>query len=136
MSAQPAGVYRMQTPARARAFAAALRRDLVVLLLAAQEPDVPLLAKLCAVVVAAYAVSPIDLIPDFIPVIGLLDDLLLLPLGIWLTLQLIPAPVRQDFRCRARDAEPSGLWWLGALMVVGPWLAVLLTAASFLEEAI
>lgn len=67
---------------RLRGWARALKREVIVLWLAARDPRVPLGAKLLAGGVAAYALSPIDLIPDFIPVLGLLDDLLLVPLGI------------------------------------------------------
>jgi uncharacterized membrane protein YkvA (DUF1232 family) len=76
------------------------------------------------------------LIPDFSPVIGLLDDLLLLPHGIWVAPQLIPACLRQELQRRARDTEPSGLRWLGAALAAVLWLAVQLVTAAFHEEAI
>ncbi len=66
--------------------------------LSARDPETPFMAKLLALLVAAYAISPIDLIPDFIPVLGYLDDLILVPLGIMLVLRLVPAEVMQ--RCR------------------------------------
>jgi uncharacterized membrane protein YkvA (DUF1232 family) len=76
-----------------------------------------------AIAVLAYAVSPIDLIPDFIPVLGLLDDLLLLPLGVALAVRLTPKPL---WEARLREAEASSqqlpkLWW-GAVLVVAVWL--------------
>jgi uncharacterized membrane protein YkvA (DUF1232 family) len=88
-----------------------------------RHPDTPRAPKLMALLVLAYALSPIDLIPDFIPVIGMLDDLVLVPLGIALVVHLTPAPLWQ---ARLAEAETSAeqlprLWW-GALLVVGVWL--------------
>ena len=79
-------------------WARALKRDVIALWLAARDPRVPLAAKLVAGAVAAYALSPIDLIPDFIPVLGYLDDLLIVPAGIWLALRLIPAELMAELR--------------------------------------
>ncbi|MGY3534106.1 uncharacterized membrane protein YkvA (DUF1232 family) [Bradyrhizobium sp. USDA 4452] len=78
-----------------------LKRDSVALYLAARDPRVPWYAKALAVAIAAYALSPIDLIPDFIPVIGYLDDLMLLPLGIWLAISLVPDEVMTECRANA-----------------------------------
>lgn len=92
----------------------------------ARHPGTPLVAKLCAITVAAYAFSPIDLIPDFIPVLGFVDDALLLPLGIWLTLKLVPAPVLDACRAQAaqwlaeRRDKPRN--WIAAGFVVALWL--------------
>ena len=83
---------------RLRHWAKLLKRQITLLWLAARDARTPLLAKLLAVFVVGYALSPIDLIPDFIPVLGLLDDLVLLPAGIWLALQLIPDPLRSEQR--------------------------------------
>lgn len=97
------------------------------LCLAARDPRVPWYAKAVVVLVVAYAVSPIDLIPDFIPVVGYLDDLLLVPLGIALAIRLIPAEVWQDCVARAQ-AEQAGRGprrWRAAAVVVGTWLAAL-----------
>jgi uncharacterized membrane protein YkvA (DUF1232 family) len=80
---------------------AALKREVVALWLAARDPRTPIAAKLLAGAVAAYALSPIDLIPDLIPVLGLLDDLLILPAGIWLALRLVPPEVLAACRTRA-----------------------------------
>ncbi len=74
-------------------WASALKRNTYALFLAARDPRVPVLAKIFIGLVVAYALSPIDLIPDFIPIIGYLDDLILLPLGIWLCIRLIPQEV-------------------------------------------
>ena len=107
-------------------WAATLKNNLYALYLAARDPRVPWLAKLIIGVVLAYALSPIDLIPDFIPVLGYLDDLLLLPLGIWLALRLIPADLWQE--CQAQAAEqivslPRNK--IAAVVIVLLWLMAL-----------
>jgi uncharacterized membrane protein YkvA (DUF1232 family) len=110
---------------RLRDWARALKRDVVALWLAARDPRVSLAAKLVAGAVAAYALSPIDLVPDFIPVLGLLDDLLLLPLGIWLAVRLIPPRLMAELRAAAdRRDRPSSQ--TGLAMVLLAWLAATL----------
>ena len=105
--------------------------------LAARDPRVPLLARVVAVAVAAYALSPIDLIPDFIPVLGWLDDLLIVPLGLWVVRRLIPDPLWAELHAAAETASerPSSragmafvlLLWAGLLYIVywsvrtSPW---------------
>jgi uncharacterized membrane protein YkvA (DUF1232 family) len=79
----------------------AARREARLLRLAANDPRVPWYAKALAAGVVAYALSPIDLIPDFIPVLGYLDDALLVPLGLWLAWRLVPRDVRADLRRQA-----------------------------------
>ncbi|MBZ6077489.1 YkvA family protein [Microvirga puerhi] len=93
---------------RVRRWAKAIKTDVIALYLAARDPRVPLLAKLVAGLVAAYALSPIDLIPDFIPVLGYLDDLVIVPLGILLAVRLIPQPLMAELRetARARSSRP------------------------------
>jgi uncharacterized membrane protein YkvA (DUF1232 family) len=91
-----------------------------------KHPATPRLAKVVAIAVLAYAVSPIDLIPDFIPVLGMLDDLILIPLGVALVVRLTPAP---HWQALLREAEVSGdklprLWW-GALAVALIWAVLL-----------
>ncbi|WP_347157903.1 YkvA family protein [Pontibacter chitinilyticus] len=80
-----------------------LKEDIYTLYLAANDPRIPFGAKVVLVLTVAYAFSPIDLIPDFIPLIGYLDDLVLLPLGIWLCLKLIPDEVLVEYRAKARE---------------------------------
>ena len=104
-----------------RTWAGRLRRDVAVLGLAARDPRVPIAAKALALVIGAYALSPIDLIPDFIPVVGLLDDLLIVPAGIWLTFRMIPPPVLEELRARTGMADVKRSFW-GAVIVVGLWL--------------
>ena len=102
--------------------AARLATYLIALWKLARHPETPAAAKLVALAVLAYAVSPIDLIPDFIPVLGQLDDLILVPLGVALVVRLTPKPV---WEARLREAEISReqlprLWW-GAALVVLVW---------------
>ena len=106
------------------------RARLATLLLALwklfRHPDTPLAPKLVAIAVLAYAVSPIDLIPDFIPVLGLLDDIVLLPIGVALAVRLTPAHL---WRARLAEAELGAeklprLWW-GAVVIVLLWLVML-----------
>lgn len=103
-----------------------LKADSYALYLAARHPGTPWYAKLLLGVVVAYALSPIDLIPDFIPVLGYLDDLVLLPLGIALAIRLIPPPVLADCRTRAAGAGArlARAGRLARLAVTGVWLLV------------
>ena len=81
----------------------ALKKNTYALYLASQDPGVPVLAKIIIGLVVAYVLSPIDLVPDFIPVLGYLDDLILLPLGIWLSIRLVPQETWRE--CQALAAE-------------------------------
>jgi uncharacterized membrane protein YkvA (DUF1232 family) len=96
-----------------------LKRDVVTLMFASRDPETPVLPKLLALATVAYALSPIDLIPDFIPVIGYLDDLIIVPLGIWLCLRLIPLPVIVNNREKAvfglRATRPNRAAWSALL---------------------
>ena len=92
---------------RLRGLVTRLRREVKVLALAARSPAVPWYAKALAGAVLAYALSPIDLIPDFIPVLGQLDDLILVPLGIWLVFKLIPAAALAEIRAEAARQIPG-----------------------------
>jgi uncharacterized membrane protein YkvA (DUF1232 family) len=91
--------------ARLKAWAQTLRREVHAIYLAARDPRVPWYAKALAMAVAGYALSPIDLIPDFIPVLGYIDDLIIVPLGIWATISLIPAEILAECRAVASAAE-------------------------------
>lgn len=122
--------------ARLRQAAAALKRDLPALFLALRCRQTPWYAKALAALTVAYALSPIDLIPDFIPVLGYLDDLLLLPGLTALTVKLIPLSVWQDCRARAAglwaDGRPKRWWY--ALPIVLFWaLIVFLIARALLR---
>ena len=114
-----------------KAWARTLKRDVVALWIAARDPRTPIAAKVIAGAVAAYALSPIDLIPDFIPVLGYLDDLLIVPPGIWVAVRLIPAPLLAEFRAaatarsrptsRAAAAAVIALWLISAGLI-GGWI--------------
>lgn len=103
-----------------------IKRDTYALYLAARDPRTPWYAKLLAAVVVAYALSPLDLIPDFVPVLGYLDDLIIVPLGIALVLRLVPAEVLADCRERAREATERPTSRVVAIVVVAIWLGVAL----------
>jgi len=94
-----------------KARARALKREISALLSAYRDPRTPWYAKLWALLVLAYAFSPIDLIPDFIPVVGYLDDLILLPLGIALAVRLIPPEVMDEARLTAGQRSCWSGWW-------------------------
>jgi uncharacterized membrane protein YkvA (DUF1232 family) len=110
--------------ARLKAWAARLKRDVVALWLAARDPRTPLAAKALAALVAAYALSPIDLIPDFMPVLGYLDDLIIVPLGVALAVRLIPSALMAEFRRTAEQRLERPKSRLGAAAVVVLWVAV------------
>ena len=113
---------------RIRRWAKALKRDIAALALAVRDPRTPLAARIVAAVVVAYALSPIDLIPDFIPVLGYLDDIILVPLGLALVLRLIPPALIAEFRAVAVQRPVSRLGWIGLAIVLAAWagLAALL----------
>lgn len=118
----------MSLAGRLRDWAAALKRDILALWYCYRDPRTPLAAKLMAMLIVGYALSPIDLIPDFIPVLGYLDDLILLPAAIYFTLKLIPAEVLQDGRAQAaawlaqHHAKPVSR--IAAVVIVLVWLAL------------
>ncbi len=89
--------------------------------LAVRDPRTPLLAKLFGLVVAAYALSPIDLVPDFIPVLGLIDDVLLIPLGIWLFEKLVSPAQLAEHRAAAEAASKRPVSKLGVVIVLAIW---------------
>ncbi|MEN3348207.1 MAG: hypothetical protein V7632_1842 [Bradyrhizobium sp.] len=114
---------------RIKRWARDLKRDSYALYLAARDPRVPWYAKALAVSIAAYALSPIDLIPDFIPVIGYLDDLILLPIGIWLAIRLIPPDVMAECRTRASADLERPASRAGMIAIIVLWIACALALA-------
>ncbi len=100
----------------------AIKRDVHAIYLASRDPRVPWYAKALAAAVAGYALSPIDLIPDFIPVLGYLDDLIIVPLGIWLAVSLIPADVMNHYRAVAGGASARPVSKTAAIMIVVVWI--------------
>ena len=107
---------------RAREWARRVRRDVRALWIAARDRRTPWYAKLLAGAVVAYALSPIDLIPDFVPVLGYLDDLILLPLGILLAVRLVPKPLMQEYRAAAARLEDRRASKAGLAVIVAIWL--------------
>ena len=108
--------------ARLKEWARTLMRDVHAIYLAARDPRVPWYAKALAVAVAGYALSPIDLIPDFIPVLGYLDDLVIVPLGVWLVVSLIPADVMAEYRQIAAERGRRPVSKAGAAAIIVIWI--------------
>ena len=124
----------------ARAWARRVKRDAMTLWFARTHPDTPWHAKALGAFVVAYALSPIDLIPDFIPILGYVDDVILLPALIWLTVRLLPPHVLAESRLKAEkwmadeNARPRSL--AGALAIGAIWLAVGLSLALWVASAV
>jgi uncharacterized membrane protein YkvA (DUF1232 family) len=103
-----------------------LKNDTYALYLASKDRRVPWYAKAFVILIVAYALSPIDLIPDFIPVLGYLDDLIIVPAGIWLALKMIPKDVLDDCRERAKqEMGKNKKNWFGAIIVIAIWALIL-----------
>jgi uncharacterized membrane protein YkvA (DUF1232 family) len=121
---------------RLKAWARRMKRDALALYLARQDPRVPRLAKAMAIATAAYAFSPIDLIPDFIPVLGYLDELIILPLFIYATIRLIPPDIMVELRARAdqhlSENRPRSL--TGAVAIILIWLCIAALVVWWLIE--
>ncbi|WP_291371442.1 MULTISPECIES: YkvA family protein [unclassified Acinetobacter] len=108
-----------------RQWAKRLKKDIVVVWLVAKDERTPIWIKILALVIAAYALSPIDLIPDFIPVLGYLDDLIIVPLGLLLVIKLTPKEIIDDCRIRASllAERPVNRWAAGVINLI--WLLLL-----------
>ncbi|MDR0182841.1 YkvA family protein [Lysobacter arvi] len=116
---------------RLRGWAQALKQQTLIVWFAARDARTPRFARALALVVAAYALSPIDLIPDFIPVLGYLDDVILVPLGLWLVLRMVPPEVIADSQAKAAAMSERPVSrgmaavvvaiWAIALAVLGVW---------------
>jgi uncharacterized membrane protein YkvA (DUF1232 family) len=115
-----------------------LKLEIYALYLAYKDPRTPWHARIFAALVVGYAFSPIDLIPDPIPVLGYLDDLILVPLGIALALKMIPPPVlvecREQARAVLREGRPTN--WAAALVIVAIWLLLAALAIAVVARAI
>ena len=118
--------------AATKQWARTVKRDVVALWLAARDPRVPWHAKAMSGLVAAYALSPVDLIPDFVPVLGYLDDLVIVPIGILLTVKLIPAPLMVEFRAEAARRQGRPHSWIGLAVIVAIWAATLSLVLTWL----
>jgi uncharacterized membrane protein YkvA (DUF1232 family) len=101
----------------------------------ARDPEVPLFVRLFGLLVAAYAFSPIDLIPDFIPVIGLLDDVILVPLGIWLFVKMIPPALHARHLAEAEQADSRPVSRTGAVFILLIWFLCALWLGGLLWTA-
>jgi uncharacterized membrane protein YkvA (DUF1232 family) len=117
---------------RLKAWALTLTRDVHALYLAGRDPRVPWYAKAVAIAVAGYALSPIDLIPDFIPLLGYLDDLILVPGGILLVIWLIPPAIMAEHRKRAARAAHPPLSRRAAATIILIWVLAGLACAFML----
>ncbi len=113
--------------------ARALKTETLALYLAARDPRTPWFAKALVLLVVAYALSPIDLIPDFVPVVGYLDDLIIVPAGIAIALKLIPRDVMEQARQQARTTAPEkGAGIVGAVIIVLAWILAIILCASII----
>ena len=116
----------------AKQWARTIKQDVHAVWLAARDPRTPWFAKVLAMVVAAYAVSPIDLIPDFIPVLGYVDDIIIVPLGILLVVKLIPPEVMNEHRATAGEASEPPVSRISA----GVFIAIWIVFATFLARTL
>jgi uncharacterized membrane protein YkvA (DUF1232 family) len=99
-----------------------LRIDVHAAWLAARDRRTPWYARAFGLFITAYALSPLDLIPDFIPVLGLLDDALLIPIGLWLFTRMVPSGLFDECRAEAERVSQQPRSWVGALIILGMWL--------------
>jgi tripartite-type tricarboxylate transporter receptor subunit TctC/uncharacterized membrane protein YkvA (DUF1232 family) len=127
----------MAVLANLKARASELKREVLAIYLATKHPRTPWYSKLLVVVILAYVLSPIDLIPDFIPVLGLLDEIILLPLALVLVVKLVPEDVMSECRSRALESRPGGtfLGRLGAALIVLVWLGLIVLAVAWMSGA-
>ena len=119
---------------RLKRSARVIRRDVHALYLAGRDPRVPWYAKVLAAVVAGYALSPIDLIPDFVPVVGYLDDLILVPVGMLVVIRLIPAEIMAEHRATAAAAQERPISRLAAAAIICVWIAALVLSGWLLHR--
>ena len=129
MSEPEANRRKQQLLSKLKQWARALKRDAYAVYFAARDPRVPWYAKALGIAVAAYALSPIDMIPDFIPVLGYLDELIILPLGIALVVKLIPPELMAEHRARAAAAQDRPVSFAAAAAIVLLWLTALMLCA-------
>ena len=111
-----------------------LKREVMTLYFVARDPRTPWYAQGLAFVVVGYALSPFDLIPDAIPFLGLLDDLILVPAGIWLVLKLVPKNILEEARVEASKAESRPVSYVAAGFMIVIWVLALLLSAKILFD--
>ncbi|GAA6616811.1 YkvA family protein [Scytonema sp. NUACC26] len=117
-------------------FAKKLKQEVYAVYLASKDHRVPWYTRALAVIIVAYAFSPIDLIPDPIPILGYLDDLIIIPLGIWLLLKLIPPSILSECRERAEIEKLQGkpINWIAAVVIIVIWLLLGIAIALLLNS--
>ena len=114
-----------------------LKNETRALCLAYRDPRVPWYAKVFMAAVIGYAISPIDLIPDFIPVLGYLDDLIIVPVGIYLAIKMIPRGVMEECREKAKsNLFSSKAKWVIAGIIISIWILVIILAVKFVWQAL
>jgi uncharacterized membrane protein YkvA (DUF1232 family) len=115
-----------------------IKREAYTLYLAYRDPRTPWYGKVFAALVVAYAFSPIDLIPDPIPILGYLDDLILIPLGVMIAVRLIPPDVMAESRIKAQEILSSGklVSWVGAMIIGAIWLVLAILAIVLMERLV
>ncbi len=111
-----------------------LKREVYTIYFAYKDPRVPWYAKVFIACIVAYAFSPIDLIPDFIPILGYIDDLLLIPIGITIAIKMIPKIVFEEAQERARDTIEKPVSWIGAIIIVFMWLFTIILVVKFVSR--
>jgi uncharacterized membrane protein YkvA (DUF1232 family) len=119
---------------RAKTWARSIKRDIVAIWLAGRDCRTPLTGRILAFCVAAYALSPVDLIPDFIPILGYLDDLLIVPVGIIFVIWLVPGELMAEFRRDAAQILSRPISWAGLRAIAAIWLLVLSFAILLLTD--
>jgi uncharacterized membrane protein YkvA (DUF1232 family) len=120
---------------RIKVWSTRLKNEIRTLCLAYRHPGTPIFVKVWIACIVAYAISPIDLIPDFIPVLGYLDDLIVLPLGIWLAIKMIPPDILAECRIRAREPVKitSPVKWIVIIVIAIFWIGIVLCVIELLR---
>lgn len=115
-----------------------LKTETLALYFAARHPSTPWYAKVLVAVIVAYALSPIDLIPDFIPILGYLDDLILIPMGIYLAIKIIPTPVLQQCRAQAQQkmAEGKPVNYIAGAIIILIWITIVAAVLFWIYNAL
>ena len=119
-----------------RKWAKELKRQTLIVYFAARDPRTPWLVRLLALAVAAYALSPIDLIPDFIPVLGYLDDLIVVPLGVLLVLRLVPLEVKHSAQQQASAVAERPVSRAMAVVIVAIWVVLLGALGLWVSQSV
>lgn len=109
-----------------------LREQTLIVYYAARDPRMPISARVLALLVAAYALSPVDLIPDFIPIVGLIDDILIIPAGLWLVLQLTQAEVIAVAEIKARESINKPVSYTAAIFIILLWAVLIWIVLSWI----